>query len=79
MIGAIIGVVPHHTAVHCPLILILILILILTHTCAGQSIEPSCYVPIIPMALVNGSDGIGTGKEMTCMRCKPWYLTWQSN
>jgi DNA gyrase/topoisomerase IV, subunit A len=28
----------------------------------GQSIEPTCYVPIIPMALVNGSEGIGTGK-----------------
>ena len=30
---------------------------------SGQSIEPTCYVPIIPMALVNGSDGIGTGKK----------------
>ena len=29
----------------------------------GQSIEPTCYVPVIPMALVNGSDGIGTGKK----------------
>jgi DNA topoisomerase-2 len=27
----------------------------------GQSIEPQFYVPVIPMALVNGSDGIGTG------------------
>jgi DNA topoisomerase-2 len=27
----------------------------------GQSIEPSFYVPIIPMALVNGAEGIGTG------------------
>lgn len=27
----------------------------------GQSIEPSYYVPIIPMVLVNGSEGIGTG------------------
>ena len=27
----------------------------------GQTIEPFCYVPVIPMALVNGSDGIGTG------------------
>jgi len=27
----------------------------------GQAIEPSFYVPVIPMALVNGSDGIGTG------------------
>ncbi|RHY91648.1 hypothetical protein DYB35_003287, partial [Aphanomyces astaci] len=27
----------------------------------GQSIEPQWYMPIIPMSLVNGSDGIGTG------------------
>eukprot|EP00981_Chlorochromonas_danica_P016093 scaffold15638_cov268-Ochromonas_danica.AAC.1 len=27
----------------------------------GQSIEPTYYVPIIPMVLVNGSEGIGTG------------------
>ncbi|KAK1937919.1 DNA topoisomerase 2 [Phytophthora citrophthora] len=27
----------------------------------GQSIEPEWYIPIIPMVLVNGSDGIGTG------------------
>lgn len=27
----------------------------------GQSIEPAYYVPIIPMMLVNGSEGIGTG------------------
>ncbi|KAG7377911.1 DNA topoisomerase 2-beta [Phytophthora pseudosyringae] len=27
----------------------------------GQSIEPAWYIPIIPMVLVNGSDGIGTG------------------
>lgn len=27
----------------------------------GQSIEPTYYVPVIPMCLVNGSEGIGTG------------------
>ncbi|XP_074575235.1 DNA topoisomerase 2-like [Curcuma longa] len=27
----------------------------------GQSIEPSWYMPIIPLVLVNGSEGIGTG------------------
>ena len=27
----------------------------------GQRIEPKYYIPIIPMVLVNGSDGIGTG------------------
>jgi DNA topoisomerase II len=27
----------------------------------GSSIEPEYYVPVIPMILVNGADGIGTG------------------
>ena len=27
----------------------------------GQKIEPNYYLPIIPMILVNGSEGIGTG------------------
>ena len=27
----------------------------------GQSVEPDWYVPVIPMALVNGVEGIGTG------------------
>ena len=27
----------------------------------GQHIEPEWYLPVIPLALVNGSDGIGTG------------------
>lgn len=27
----------------------------------GQKIEPKWYIPIIPMVLVNGADGIGTG------------------
>ena len=27
----------------------------------GQSIEPEFYMPVIPMVLVNGSEGIGTG------------------
>ena len=27
----------------------------------GQQIEPKCYMPVIPMLLVNGSHGIGTG------------------
>lgn len=27
----------------------------------GQSIEPDFYLPIIPMCLVNGAEGIGTG------------------
>ena len=27
----------------------------------GQDIEPTCYLPVIPMLLVNGANGIGTG------------------
>ena len=27
----------------------------------GQQVEPECYVPIVPMILVNGAEGIGTG------------------
>jgi len=27
----------------------------------GQSIEPKWYMPVLPMALVNGAEGIGTG------------------
>lgn len=27
----------------------------------GQTIEPKWYIPVIPVALVNGADGIGTG------------------
>merc|ERR1719506_52087 len=27
----------------------------------GQSIEPNYYVPVLPLALCNGADGIGTG------------------
>ena len=29
----------------------------------GQSIEPEWYLPILPMILVNGSEGIGTGES----------------
>ena len=31
----------------------------------GLSVEPEFYVPVIPMVLVNGSDGIGTGYSST--------------
>jgi len=27
----------------------------------GQTIEPSYYLPIMPLSLVNGAEGIGTG------------------
>lgn len=37
----------------------------------GQSIEPEWYIPIIPMVLVNGSDGIGTGWSSTIPTYNP--------
>lgn len=30
----------------------------------GLMIEPKYYIPIIPLVLVNGSEGIGTGMVM---------------
>lgn len=27
----------------------------------GQSIEPTFYLPIAPLSLINGAEGIGTG------------------
>ena len=37
----------------------------------GVAIEPEYYVPVIPMALVNGSDGIGTGWSSTVPMFNP--------
>jgi len=37
----------------------------------GFPIEPDFYVPIIPMVLVNGSDGIGTGWSTNIMNYNP--------
>eukprot|EP01022_Parablepharisma_sp_SALTPOND_P022414 TRINITY_DN454_c0_g1_i1.p1 TRINITY_DN454_c0_g1~~TRINITY_DN454_c0_g1_i1.p1 ORF type:complete len:1487 (+),score=235.64 TRINITY_DN454_c0_g1_i1:2224-6684(+) len=37
----------------------------------GQKIEPVWYLPIIPMILVNGSDGIGTGWRTTIPNYNP--------
>lgn len=34
----------------------------------GQKIEPHWYLPIIPLVLINGADGIGTGWS-TCIPC----------
>ncbi len=40
----------------------------------GQLIEPSYYVPVIPMALVNGSEGIGTGWSSTIPNYNPFEI-----
>lgn len=37
----------------------------------GQSIEPAFYLPIIPMILVNGANGIGTGWSTTIPSFNP--------
>lgn len=37
----------------------------------GLSIEPEFYVPIIPMVLVNGADGIGTGWSCNVVNYNP--------
>ena len=37
----------------------------------GQPIEPEWYLPVIPMLLVNGSDGIGTGWSSTIPNYDP--------
>jgi DNA topoisomerase-2 len=37
----------------------------------GLSIEPEYYMPVIPMVLVNGSDGIGTGYSSTIQNHDP--------
>jgi len=29
----------------------------------GDSIEPEWYMPVVPLVLLNGADGIGTGKS----------------
>jgi DNA topoisomerase-2 len=37
----------------------------------GQIVEPKYYLPIIPMVLVNGSEGIGTGWSSSCPQFNP--------
>ena len=37
----------------------------------GLSIEPEYYMPVIPMVLINGSDGIGTGYSSTIQNHDP--------
>jgi len=37
----------------------------------GYSIEPDYYMPVIPLVLVNGTDGIGTGYSSTVLNHDP--------
>jgi DNA topoisomerase-2 len=40
----------------------------------GTPVEPQFYVPIIPMVLVNGSKGIGTGFSTEIMCYNPTQI-----
>lgn len=40
----------------------------------GQSVEPEWYIPIIPLVLVNGSEGIGTGWSTSIPCYNPYEL-----
>jgi DNA topoisomerase-2 len=37
----------------------------------GQEIEPAWYCPVVPMVLINGSSGIGTGYSSTIPNYNP--------
>ncbi|KAL2869738.1 DNA topoisomerase 2 [Aspergillus lucknowensis] len=37
----------------------------------GKTIEPEMYVPVVPMVLINGADGIGTGWSSTIPNYNP--------
>ncbi|KAF1813789.1 type II DNA topoisomerase [Eremomyces bilateralis CBS 781.70] len=41
------------------------------HEDDGKTIEPHSYVPVLPMILVNGADGIGTGWSTSIPNYKP--------
>lgn len=40
----------------------------------GDLVEPEFYVPIIPMVLINGSEGIGTGWSSFIPNYNPWEI-----
>ena len=37
----------------------------------SMKIEPECYYPIVPMVLINGAEGIGTGFSTKCPQFSP--------
>lgn len=37
----------------------------------GQMVEPKSYVPLLPVVLINGCDGIGSGWSTSCPQFKP--------
>ena len=34
----------------------------------GMGIEPDYYLPVVPLVLINGADGIGTGSLQLSMQ-----------
>lgn len=40
----------------------------------GQSIEPVWYIPVLPMVLVNGAEGIGTGWSTSIPNYNPYEI-----
>ena len=38
----------------------------------GKQVEPEWYMPILPMVLINGAEGIGTGQYMSRFRVGCW-------
>ena len=42
----------------------------------GKQVEPEWYMPTVPMVLINGAEGIGTGECHMCLRVafRPYLL-----
>lgn len=40
----------------------------------GQTIEPDTYIPILPMVLVNGAKGMGTGFACSVLSYNPYHI-----
>eukprot|EP00158_Paraphelidium_tribonemae_P010151 Partr_v1_DN36310_c0_g1_i1_m38203 putative Control of topological states of DNA by transient breakage and subsequent rejoining of DNA strands. Topoisomerase II makes double-strand breaks len=40
----------------------------------GQAVEPAVYVPILPLVLVNGAEGIGTGWSTSVPQYHPRHV-----
>lgn len=39
----------------------------------NDPIEPEYYVPVVPMVLINGAEGIGTGTHVASRSCYAFY------
>ena len=42
----------------------------------GEKVEPEHFAPLLPLLLINGAAGIGTGwSTAVCMEPLPWWST----